>query len=97
MTRGASHHAHPASPALPPSPTSRSFDDSRGLECAQALSAEAISPDLRARYLALSSLAALVQYLQQIQQVALAARSMRFVWREPRGRMSLDYETVRLG
>ena len=74
----------------------RSFDEARGLECAQALSAETLSPDLQSRYLALGSLAALLQYLQQIQQMGLAARTLRFVWREPRGRMSLDYETVRI-
>lgn len=33
--------------------------------------------------------------MQNIQQVLLAAHSLQFVWREPRGRMSLDFETVR--
>ena len=73
----------------------RCFDDERGIESAMALSAEALSGDLRSRYLALGALAALLQYLQNIQQMGLAEHSLRFVWREPRGRMSLDYETVR--
>lgn len=36
----------------------------------------------------------MLQYLQDIQQCGFAAHSLRFLWREPRGRMSLDYETV---
>jgi hypothetical protein len=47
------------------------------------------------KYLAFAALAALVKYVEHVQHVALAAASVHFTWKAGRGRLALDYETVR--
>ena len=71
------------------------FDEDRGESLARSLTSTAISFDLASKYLALSSLAALVKYVEHTQHVTFSKGSVNFVWREPRGRMSLDFETIR--
>ncbi len=76
------------------------FDEVRGRAAARALSASGEGGadgdgDGADKYLAFASLAALLKYIESLQHITFAPASVHFVWRAGRGKMSIDFESVR--
>lgn len=73
----------------------RYYSDTLGFGLVERLAIRGVEPDMTHAFLPLSCAAALLKYVEHVQSVRLAPRALVVRWQDVRGRVSLDFETVR--
>lgn len=72
------------------------FNEATGVSCLQSLSASPLTLDrMEAKYLSLAACAAVIKYVEYIQQSSFANGSLRITYRALEGFLHMDYETIR--